>query len=139
MIPAVFWQDIEAAGGMYTGAEVLELINMRTGKHTIFSHLRQQAHLLSVKRGTAYIYPRFQFDPETHLIRPVIADLIKLADDAGWSQEELLVWLCSPSGHFVATGRPNTWTTPTTSSTRHDKRPRFDGEATLSDRVPDKF
>ncbi|WP_104126717.1 hypothetical protein [Cryobacterium sp. Y57] len=100
MIPAVFWQDIEAAGGMYTGAEVLQLINMRTGKHAILSHLRQQAHLLSVKRGTAYIYPRFQFDPETHLIRPVIADLIKLAADARWTQEELLVWLCSPSGHF---------------------------------------
>jgi hypothetical protein len=77
MIPAVFWKDIDAAGGMYTGAEVLELINMRAGKHAILSHLRQYAHLLSVKRGTGYTYPRFQFDPETHLIRPVIADLIK--------------------------------------------------------------
>ena len=100
MIPTVFWQNIEAAGGMYTSAEVLALINMRTGNHTILSDLRLQAHLLSIKRGTAYIYPRFQFDPETHLIRPVIADLIKLAADAGWTQEELLVWLCSPSGHF---------------------------------------
>ena len=100
MIPTVFWQNIEAAGGLYTGAEVLALINMCTGNHRVLSHLRLQSHLISIKRGTAYIYPRFQFDSETHLIRPVIADLIKLAADAGWTQEELLVWLCSPSGHF---------------------------------------
>jgi len=53
-----------------------------------------------VKRGAAYVYLRFQFDPELLLILPVIADLIVFADAAGWSQEEILLWLCSPSGSF---------------------------------------
>ena len=105
MIPESAWHDIDAAGGRYTAAEVLEMVNIHAGGQVLLRRLRVEGHLFSVKRGAAYIYPRFQFDPESRLILPVIADLIVFSVNAGWSQEELLLWLCSPSGYFRG-GRP---------------------------------
>lgn len=100
MIPERSWRDVDAAGGLYTAAEVLEIVNVHAGGPRLLQRLRADGHLFSVKRGAAYVYPRFQFDPESLLILPVIADLIGFANSAGWTQEELLLWLCSPSGSF---------------------------------------
>jgi len=100
MIPERVWRDVDAAGGLYTAGEVLDIVSVPAGGHRLLRRLRAAGHLLSVQRGAAYVYPRFQFDPESLLILPVIADLIVFADAAGWSHQELLFWLCSPSGYF---------------------------------------
>ena len=100
MIPERAWLNVDASGGLYTAAEVLAIVNVPAARSVLLRRLRAEGHLLSVKRGSTYVYPRFQFDPESHLVRPVIADLIRFADEAGWTQDELLLWLCSPSQYF---------------------------------------
>ncbi len=105
MIPERCWRDVDAAVGLYTAGEVLDVVGVPSGGHRLLRRLRAAGHLLSVQRGAVYVYPRFQFDPESLLILPVIADLIVFADAAGWSHQELLLWLCSPSGYFQG-GRP---------------------------------
>ena len=100
MIPERVWRDVDAAGGLCTADQVLGIMNVHAGGHLLLRRLRAEGHLLSVNRRSAYVYPRFQFDPESRLILPVIGDLIVFSVNAGWTQDELLLWLCSPSGYF---------------------------------------
>lgn len=59
------------------------------------SDRRRAGKLLAVRRGNAYLYPAFQF--ADNAVVPAVEELAALADEHGWTQEDLVLWLCAPS------------------------------------------
>lgn len=94
-----FWCSVQATWGLHSTDEVLILLGLPADEPTLLRDLRTRGQLLAVERGLEYAYPGFQFT-ETGVIEPVIPGLIGLAREVDWSQNELIVWLCSPSGYF---------------------------------------
>lgn len=53
-----------------------------------------------VFQGERIGYPSFQIDIEAGRIRPVIASLIKAAEDSGRSESGLALWMVIPTGYL---------------------------------------
>ncbi|TFC11089.1 hypothetical protein [Cryobacterium sp. MDB2-33-2] len=94
------WREIESKWGLLTLREVLNVLDLPEGNEAEVTRLQAEGRLLAFKRGGEWAYPGFQVDAESGLIEPVIADLVKLASDLNWPHDELVLWLCSPSGYF---------------------------------------
>ncbi|TFC48925.1 hypothetical protein [Cryobacterium shii] len=92
------WREIHATWGLLTSDEVLRVLGLAQADSTRVSVMRADGVLLAVKPGDVYVYPGFQF--ESGQVKPVIADLVDLARDVSWAQDDLAIWLCSPSGYF---------------------------------------
>ena len=92
------WREIEATWGLLNPEEVLEALNLPKTDVDVVSRMRADGQLLAIERGRAYAYPGFQF--ESGHVAPVIPALVELAHEVALSQNELVVWLCSPSGYF---------------------------------------
>lgn len=90
------WREIDATWGLLTADEVLSVLGLEQADTTAAS--RAGVRLLSVRRGDVQLYPGFQF--ESGHVKPVIADLVDLACDLSWAHDDLVIWLCSPSGYF---------------------------------------
>ncbi|WP_194164908.1 hypothetical protein [Pseudactinotalea sp. HY160] len=96
------WREIADEFGLLTSGEAAA--RMGYGPNRTWASTRRRAGtLLGVRRGGGYRYPGFQFDRD---VSPVIEDLLTLADQADWSAESLLLWLCSPSGWLAGDDRP---------------------------------
>lgn len=95
------WREIDATWGLLTADEVLTVLGLAQADSA--AALRAGERLLSVRRGGVQLYPGFQF--ESGHVKPVIADLVDLARDVSWAQDDIVIWLCSPSGYFGG-GRP---------------------------------
>ena len=39
-------------------------------------------------------------------VKPLIEPLLALAVEKGWNQEDVVLWLCSPTSHFRDESRP---------------------------------
>lgn len=94
-----FWRELEGPWKMLSTEEVLHLLDLPVDEPALLHELRTRGQLLAVERGLAFEYPSFQFT-ETGTVEPVVPDLIEFADEFGWTESELVVWLCSPSGYF---------------------------------------
>ncbi|TFB91461.1 hypothetical protein [Cryobacterium sp. HLT2-28] len=92
------WRDIEATWGLLTPDAVMKALGLPEIDVDAVSRMRTDGQLLAVEREGAYVYPGFQF--ESGHVAPVVPVLVELARDVGWSQNELVIWLCSPSGYF---------------------------------------
>lgn len=55
---------------------------------------------IALKRGNTFVYPGFQFDPASGRVRQVVPALKAMARRAGWDEEDLVLWLCTPSRYF---------------------------------------
>lgn len=42
MIPERVWRDVDAVGGLYTAAKVLEIVNVPAGSHRLLQRLRAE-------------------------------------------------------------------------------------------------
>lgn len=94
------WRTVDEAFGLLSSGEVARLLGRQITNRALVSRLRTQGRLLGVRRLNAYKYPGFQFDGHGN-IEPVVADLLRLAKRIGWKQEDLVLWLCAPSGYFA--------------------------------------
>ncbi|TFB95732.1 MULTISPECIES: hypothetical protein [unclassified Cryobacterium] len=94
-----FWLELDATWGLLSTDEVLKILGLPVDEPQLLLDLRRRGQLLAVERGLDYLYPGFQFTGE-RVVEPVVPDLIELAREVGWSQIDLIVWLCSPSGYF---------------------------------------
>ena len=92
------WREIEATWGLLNPEEVLEALNLPKTDVDVVSRMRADGQLLAIERGRAYAYPGFQF--ESGHVAPVVRALVVLAHEVRWTQNELIIWLCSPSGYF---------------------------------------
>lgn len=93
------WKRIEDEFGLLTSLEVAERLGSRTANRDLAKTYRKRGRLLGVKRLNSFRYPGFQFTSDGK-IRPAIADLASLAEELSWPQEELVLWVCAPSGAF---------------------------------------
>ena len=93
-----FWSEIDAEWGLLTADEVSKALNRPEGEIGLVAQLRETGQLLAVIRGGDYVFPGFQF--VSGHVEPVVATLVALAAELSWAQDDLLVWLCSPSGYF---------------------------------------
>lgn len=94
------WRTIDKTFGLLSSGQVASLLGHTATDRAHVSRLRTGGRLLGVRRLNAYRYPGFQFDAYGH-IEPAIADLAGLAKKMEWMQEDVVLWLCAPSGYFT--------------------------------------
>ncbi|MPV35735.1 hypothetical protein [Georgenia subflava] len=96
------WRQIGQEFGLLTSTEAAEHMGYGSNR-TWASAQRKAGRLLGVRRGGAYRYPGFQLDAA---LVPSISELVGIARQHDWSDESVVLWLCSPSGWMPGGGRP---------------------------------
>lgn len=94
------WRALEAEFGLLSSREVSALVGSRSPNRSYASEQRSKGKLIAVKRPGGLRYPGYQFDRSEHAIRPVMADLIRVAEEAGRSEASLALWMTMPSGYL---------------------------------------
>jgi len=89
-----FWHRVQEEWGLLRTAEVALLLGVGTADEKI------GGRIIGVKRGWKQAYPGFQFDLKTGSILAVIPPLVALAREISMDDEDLVFWLCTPSGYF---------------------------------------
>ena len=100
------WRSIAAEFGLLTSGQVAERLGASPSNRTLAARRRAAHQIAGVVRRNAVVYPGFQLDRTHGTIIPMMARLIELAAANGWSEENLLLWLCSPTTAFDAEDRP---------------------------------
>jgi hypothetical protein len=100
------WRNMGAECGLLTSGQVAELLGASPSNRNLASRKRAAHQIAGVARGNAVLYPGFQFDRTRGAILPVMELLIRLATANGWTDEDLLLWLYSPTTSFADEGRP---------------------------------
>jgi hypothetical protein len=101
------WDRVGSEFGLLTEQEVAELLGAGRDNRSYAASKRTARKVIGVRRGTAVLYPGFQFDREHGgAVLEVIEPLIRLADANKWSLEDLALWMCSPSTSFPEEDRP---------------------------------
>ena len=95
-----YWREIEAAWGLLDSDGVMNVLHLPGANDAEVLALRARGRLLAIELGGVQMYPGFQFDYESGLVKPVVADLVKLAHEVNWAHDDFVVWLCSPCGYF---------------------------------------
>ncbi len=91
---------IEAEFGMLTSTEAGKRMGSRSSApRNLATTARRNKTLVAVRQGNYLSYPGFQFGPDGKPLA-VIARLLQVADDSGWSEAGLVQWLCSPTTYL---------------------------------------
>ena len=101
-----WWRKIETDHESLSSGEVAELLGKKSKNRTYASHQRQEGMMLGYKRGNSYRYPKFQFDLRRRTVLPVVPDLLRISREYGLPDEEVVMWLCIPSGYFEEQDEP---------------------------------
>ncbi|MCO4251548.1 hypothetical protein [Pseudarthrobacter raffinosi] len=94
------WRELEAEFGLLSSLQVSELVGSKSPNRSYASEQHAKGRLIAVKRPGGLRYPGFQIDRSEHTIRPVMADLIRVAGDAGRSEASLALWMTSRTGYL---------------------------------------
>lgn len=100
-----WWRKIEAEHKSLSSMETAEWLG-KSPTRAYASHERQARRMLGYKRGNSFRYPVFQFDRRRRTVLPVIEELLALAHEYDVPDEELVMWLCTPSGYFDEQDEP---------------------------------
>lgn len=93
------YDDIEREFGLLTSAEAGHRMGSRSSAlRNAATSARRDGRLVALRRGSYWLFPGFQFDAEG--VRPVITDLLALAEKHGRSETGLIQWLCSPTTYL---------------------------------------
>lgn len=98
-------RSIEEEFGTLSRQEVAELRGSKGANRSMAADLQSKGQILAFRRGNSFRIPQFQFTEAGH-IRPALPRLIAAATDAGWDDQDLLVWLTNPNRHFPEGKRP---------------------------------
>jgi hypothetical protein len=91
---------IEAEFGMLTSTEAGKRMGSRSSApRNLATTARRNKTLVAVRQGNYLAYPGFQFGSDGKPL-DVIARLLQVADDSGWSDAGLVQWLCSPTTYL---------------------------------------
>lgn len=94
-----FSREIEDEFGLLSSVQVGELLGSESSNPR---SLAQDAHkagrVLALRRGRRSLYPGFQF--VEHRILPGIKDVKVIGQEHGWSDRDLVFWLCAPTGYL---------------------------------------
>ncbi len=89
------WRHLIDRYGVYDAHEIATLRGAKPGNRSVATNLAKRGGLIGFTRGRAKVYPRFEFrGGDVHPAwRAVSAPLV----DAGWDDEDILLWLVSPN------------------------------------------
>jgi hypothetical protein len=100
------WRTVAAEFGLLTSGQVDSLLGAKPSNRNLASRHRAARQLAGVTRGNIVLYPGFQFERSRRWVLPLMEVLVHLADTNGWREEDLLLWLCSPTTTFDVEDRP---------------------------------
>lgn len=89
------WRHLIQKYGVYHGADIATMRGAKASNRSVATNLAKREGLMGFVRGRAKAYPKFQFKGSgVHPSwRAVSAPLI----DAGWDDEDILLWMVSPN------------------------------------------
>lgn len=94
------WRNMEAEFGLLSGEEVSAAVGRADLGQTFASNQRAAGNLIGVEHRGRYRYPGFQIDRGQRTVRPVMRDLLVVAQEAGRDEESLALWMVSPTGYL---------------------------------------
>jgi hypothetical protein len=94
------YDRIDAEFGLLTSAETGRRLGSRsTAPRNLAVATRRKRALLAITRGHQMLFPGFQFGADGRPL-PVIRALRDLADEARWSENGVVQWLCAPTTYL---------------------------------------
>jgi hypothetical protein len=98
-----FIREIGRDYGLLTGYTVREALDIDS-KHPM-------PRMFGITYCREMLYPAFLFEPSPNLpgkqrVKPVVTELVKLADEYEWDDEDVALWLASPTTFFAGDGKP---------------------------------
>lgn len=94
------WRKMDHEFGLLSSLEVSERVGSRKPNRSYASDQHAKGRLIAVKRPGGLRYPGFQIDHHEQQIRPVMEDLIRVAQSAEISETSLALWMCSHTGYL---------------------------------------
>lgn len=89
------WREIEDKYGVVDAGEYAEWVGGSPTNRSLASKARKRG-LLGFRRGQKVLYPRFQLDARG--IREGWQQMVAPLRNAGWDDEDIILWLVSPNG-----------------------------------------
>jgi hypothetical protein len=94
------YDRVDAEFGLLTSAETGRRLGSRsTAPRNLAVATRRKRALLAITRGHQMLFPGFQFGADGRPL-PVIRALRDLADEARWSENGVVQWLCAPTTYL---------------------------------------
>lgn len=94
------WRGIESRYGALDAGRYAELVGASPTSRSVASKAKAKG-LVGYRRGRRILYPGFQFDERG--LRPGWNDIVGPLRDAGWDDEDIVLWLAAP--HAVLSRR----------------------------------
>lgn len=88
------WRHLIGTYGVYRATEIAEMRGASPTNRSLATNLAKKESLVGFQRGQAKFYPRFEFKGSQ--VHPRWRDIVGSAKEAGWDDEDLLLWLVSP-------------------------------------------
>lgn len=89
------WRGIESRYGALDAGRYAELVGALPTSRSVASKAKAKG-LVGYRRGRRILYPGYQFDERG--LRPGWNDVVAPLRDAGWDDEDIVLWLAAPHG-----------------------------------------
>ncbi len=89
------WRSIESRYGALDASRYAELVGAAPTSRSVASKAKAKG-LVGYRRGRRLLYPGFQFDERG--LRSGWKDIVAPLRDAGWDDEDIVLWLAAPHG-----------------------------------------
>lgn len=91
-------REVEEEFGLLDAAEMGQRAGSGAVSQRAWASARHRAgELIAIRRGQRLRYPSFQLDADGR-VRPVIAAIVTVLGEAGWSERSMLLWLVASNG-----------------------------------------
>ena len=89
------WRGIESRYGALDAGRYAQLVGASPSSRSVASKAKAKG-LVGYRRGRRILYPGYQFDDRG--LRPGWNDIVAPLRDAGWDDEDIVLWLAAPQG-----------------------------------------
>lgn len=89
------WREMTARYGTLDAGGYAELVGAAPTTRSVASKARSKG-LVGYQRGRRILYPCFQFDERG--LRPGWREIVSPLREAGWQDEDIILWLAAPHG-----------------------------------------
>lgn len=101
-----WWRRIENELPSMSSTETAAFLGAKATNRNFASSQRAAGRLLGYARRQAIRYPKFQFDVQRGTVLPVIPELLALTRGLDVPDEDLVLWMATPSSAFADQRRP---------------------------------
>src|SRR4051794_18471760 len=101
-----WWRRIENELPSISSTETAALLGAKATNRNFASSQRSVGRLIGYPRRHAIRYPKFQFDLQRGTVLPVIPELLAVTRGLDVPDEDLVLWMATPSSAFADQRRP---------------------------------